>query len=52
MDAKLYTYGVNKPPSRFIESLSATTLRNIIGEMEWTTLTSRDTINSKDHGHP
>ena len=33
MDAKLYTYGVNQPISA-IESLSATTLRNIIGEME------------------
>lgn len=47
MDAKLYTYGVNQPISA-IESLSATTLRNIIGEMELDhTLTSRDTINSK-----
>ena len=33
MDAKLYTYGVNQPIAA-IESLSATTLRNIIGEME------------------
>lgn len=41
------TYGVNQPISA-IESLSATTLRNIIGEMELDhTLTSRDTINSK-----
>ena len=44
MDAKLYTYGVNQA----IESLSATTLRNIIGEMELDhTLTSRDVINGK-----
>ena len=47
MDAKLYPYGVNQPIAA-IESLSATTLRNIIGEMELDhTLTSRDTINSK-----
>ena len=47
MDAKLYTYGVNQPIAA-VESLSATTLRNIIGEMELDhTLTSRDTINSK-----
>lgn len=47
MDAKLYTYGVSQPISA-LESLSATTLRNIIGEMELDhTLTSRDTINSK-----
>ena len=47
MDAKLYTYGVNQPIAA-IESLSATTLRNIIGEMELDhTLTSRDTINAK-----
>ena len=47
MDAKLYTYGVNQPIAA-IESLSATTLRNIIGEMELdTTLTSRDVINGK-----
>ena len=47
MDAKLYTYGVNQPIAA-IESLSATTLRNIIGEMELDhTLTSRDVINSK-----
>ena len=47
MDAKLYTYGVNQPIAA-IESLSATTLRNIIGEMELDhTLTSRDTINSQ-----
>ena len=46
-DPKLYTYGVNHPISA-IENLSATTLRNIIGEMELdSTLTSRDTINTK-----
>ncbi len=46
-DPKLYTYGVEKPISA-IENLSATTLRNIIGEMELDhTLTSRDVINSK-----
>ena len=47
MDAKLYTYGVNQPIAA-IESLSATTLRNIIGEMELDqSLTSRDVINAK-----
>ena len=46
-DAKLYTYGVERPISA-IENLSATTLRNIIGEMELDhTLTSRDIINTK-----
>ena len=46
-DPKLYTYGVEQPISA-IENLSATTLRNIIGEMELDhTLTSRDVINSK-----
>ena len=46
-DAKLYTYGVERPLSA-IENLSATTLRNIIGEMELdATLTSRDVINTK-----
>ncbi len=46
-DPKLYTYGVEKPLMA-IENLSATTLRNIIGELELDhTLTSRDTINSK-----
>ena len=46
-DAKLYTYGVERPMSA-IENLSATTLRNIIGEMELdSTLTSRDVINTK-----
>lgn len=49
-DAKLYTYGVEKPLSA-IENLSATTLRNIIGDMELDhTLTSRDTINAKIRG--
>ena len=46
-DSKLYAYGVERPLSA-IENLSATTLRNIIGEMELDhTLTSRDVINSK-----
>lgn len=46
-DAKLYTYGVDYPVSA-IESLTATTLRNIIGELELDqTLTSRDIINTK-----
>ena len=46
-DPKLYAYGVEHPISA-IENLSATTLRNIIGEMELDhTLTSRDVINSK-----
>lgn len=46
-DAKLFTYGVERPISA-IENLTATTLRNIIGEMELDhTLTSRDIINSK-----
>ncbi len=46
-DPKLYTYGVENP-IRAIENLTATTLRNIIGELELDqTLTSRDIINSK-----
>lgn len=46
-DPKLYTYGVEDPIVA-IENLSATTLRNIIGELELdNTLTSRDTINAK-----
>ena len=46
-DAKLYTYGVERPMLA-IESLTATTLRNIIGDMELDhTLTSRDVINSR-----
>lgn len=46
-DPKLYTYGVENPISA-IENLTATTLRNIIGDLTVDqTLTSRDTINSK-----
>lgn len=46
-DPKLYAYGVENPITA-IENLTATTLRNIIGEMELDhTLTSRDVINSK-----
>lgn len=46
-DPKLYTYGVEQPMSA-IETLTATTLRNIIGDLELDqTLTSRDTINSE-----
>ncbi len=46
-DPKLFAYGVENPVSA-IENLTATTLRNIIGEMELDhTLTSRDTINAK-----
>ena len=46
-DPKLYTYGVERPLIA-IETLSATTLRNIIGELELDqTLTSRDIINTK-----
>lgn len=46
-DAKLYTYGVERPLSA-IENLSATTLRNIIGSMTLDeTLTSRDSINGQ-----
>ena len=46
-DAKLYTYGVERPIGA-IETLTATTLRNLIGELELDqTLTSRDIINSK-----
>ena len=46
-DPKLYTYGVVQPMAA-IENLTATTLRNLIGEMELDqTLTSRDIINSK-----
>jgi len=47
VDPKLYTYGVERPMMA-IENLTATTLRNIIGELELdSTLTSRDVINSK-----
>ena len=46
-DPKLYTYGVENPINA-IENLTATTLRNLIGELELDqTLTSRDIINSK-----
>ncbi len=46
-DPKLYTYGVENPINA-IENLTATTLRNIIGELELDeTLTSRDVINTK-----
>ena len=46
-DPKLYTYGVESPISA-LENLSATTLRNIIGELELDqTLTSRDIINNR-----
>ena len=47
MDPKLYVYGVENPLVA-IENLAATTLRNIIGDLELdTTLVSRDTINAK-----
>ena len=46
-DAKLYAYGAVNPMSA-LENLTATTLRNIVGELELDgTLTSRDTINTK-----
>lgn len=46
-DPKMYTYGVEHPMSA-IENLTATTLRNIIGDLELDeTLTSRDIINTK-----
>ncbi len=46
-DAKLYSYGVDHP-IKAIENLTATTLRNIVGELELDqTLTSRDTVNTK-----
>jgi regulator of protease activity HflC (stomatin/prohibitin superfamily) len=46
-DPKLYVYGVENPMSA-IENLTATTLRNIIGDLELDeTLTSRDTVNTK-----
>lgn len=49
-DPKLFAYGVERPISA-IENLTATTLRNIIGEMELDhTLTSRDIINAKIRG--
>ncbi|MCL2068281.1 MAG: SPFH/Band 7/PHB domain protein [Oscillospiraceae bacterium] len=47
IDAKLYAYGVERPVSA-IENLTATTLRNIVGDMDLDhTLTSRDIINTK-----
>ena len=47
IDSKLYTYGVERPMMA-IENLTATTLRNIIGDLELDeTLTSRDTINTR-----
>ena len=46
-DPKLYTYGIERPKAA-LENLTATTLRNIVGELELDeTLTSRDTINAK-----
>lgn len=49
-DPKLFTYGVERPIAA-IENLTATTLRNIIGDLELDhTLTSRDTINAKIRG--
>ena len=46
-DPKLYAYGVENP-TQALESLSSTTLRNIIGELDLDeTLTSRDTVNAK-----
>ncbi len=46
-DPKLYTYGVERP-MQAIENLTATTLRNLIGDLELDdTLTSRDTVNQK-----
>ena len=47
IDPKLYCYGIERPMAA-IENLTATTLRNIVGELELDqTLTSRDTVNSK-----
>jgi len=47
VDPKLFCYGIERPMSA-IENLTATTLRNIVGELELDqTLTSRDTVNSK-----
>ena len=47
LDPKLYTYGVERPMMA-IENLTATTLRNIIGDLDLdSTLTSRDTVNAK-----
>ena len=47
IDPKLYTYGIERPLAA-IENLTATTLRNIVGELDLDeTLTSRDTVNAK-----
>ena len=47
VDPKLYSYGIERPIAA-IENLTATTLRNIVGELELDqTLTSRDTVNTK-----
>ena len=47
VDPKLFTYGIDRPMSA-IENLTATTLRNIVGELDLDeTLTSRDTVNEK-----
>lgn len=47
VDPKLYSYGIERPMAA-IENLTATTLRNIVGELELDqTLTSRDTVNTK-----
>ena len=47
IDSKLFSYGVENP-FQALENLTATTLRNIVGELDLDgTLTSRDTINSK-----
>jgi regulator of protease activity HflC (stomatin/prohibitin superfamily) len=47
LDPKLYTYGIERPISA-IENLTATTLRNIVGDLDLDqTLTSRDTVNEK-----
>lgn len=47
VDPKLYSYGIERPMSA-IENLTATTLRNIVGELELDeTLSSRDTVNTK-----
>ena len=51
-DPKLYTYGIEQPILA-IENLSATTLRNLIGDLELDQcLTSRDIINTKMRQHP
>ena len=51
-DPKMFTYGIESPMAA-IENLTATTLRNIIGDLELDqTLTSRDIINTKMRAHP